>query len=370
MKIVLTRREYITTLDGVNRFIFNLADGLTELGHDVHVVSYSFRDTNRSMLMPYVKKVFDSEADIRLDTLSKKTESENFPKIVLSWFRKGSKMINDLGADTVIMNGVVPLATGASKIAVNHGVFVGSFPKASHIKKLVYLNIVKHLYRNVDVPVCVGVPLSLELESLMDIDFKVVPLPLKLHLFSANPLEKREPLVLHIGTRPGKNVEISIRSIKKLSQKYGLRVKLCVVGSRNAYCEQLMQKYKNMAPDNLEWAFNIPSSAVRDLLSRAKALILPSKYEALSYVTLEAFASGLPVVGSSALPRQVLKDGYNGFRLSSMNPEDYVEKLAILLNKDDVWREMSESALKSAERYSHIKIAGEYQNIAENAIRK
>jgi len=35
MKIALIRREYITHLDGVNRFIALLAEGLKRLGHEV-----------------------------------------------------------------------------------------------------------------------------------------------------------------------------------------------------------------------------------------------------------------------------------------------------------------------------------------------
>jgi len=34
MRIALIRREYITHLDGVNRFIALLAEGLTKLSHD------------------------------------------------------------------------------------------------------------------------------------------------------------------------------------------------------------------------------------------------------------------------------------------------------------------------------------------------
>jgi hypothetical protein len=35
VKIAITRREYITHLDGVNRFIALLAEGLRRLGHEV-----------------------------------------------------------------------------------------------------------------------------------------------------------------------------------------------------------------------------------------------------------------------------------------------------------------------------------------------
>jgi len=92
-------------------------------------------------------------------------------------------------------------------------------------------------------------------------------------------------------------------------------------------------------------------------------LILPSKYEAFSYVVLEAFGSGLPVVVSDAVPYEVVLDGYNGFRVHNFEPNEYATRLASLLTDDGVWREISRNALKTANDYSHIKIAKDYENI-------
>ena len=39
MKIALTRRTYITHIDGVNRFIALLAEGFAKLGHEPIIVS-------------------------------------------------------------------------------------------------------------------------------------------------------------------------------------------------------------------------------------------------------------------------------------------------------------------------------------------
>ena len=39
MKIALTRRTYITYIDGVNRFIALLAEGFAKLGHEPIIVS-------------------------------------------------------------------------------------------------------------------------------------------------------------------------------------------------------------------------------------------------------------------------------------------------------------------------------------------
>ena len=44
MKVAVIRREYITHLDGINRFIAWLAEGLVKLGHDVFLVSWCYSD--------------------------------------------------------------------------------------------------------------------------------------------------------------------------------------------------------------------------------------------------------------------------------------------------------------------------------------
>jgi glycosyltransferase involved in cell wall biosynthesis len=59
-----------------------------------------------------------------------------------------------------------------------------------------------------------------------------------------------------------------------------------------------------------------------ELLCKAKALILPSSYETLSYVTLEAMACGTPVIVSSAVPEEAVINNFNGIRVNSFNPED------------------------------------------------
>lgn len=43
MRIALIRREYIIHLDGVNKFIAWLAEGLYKLGHELTVLSLCFK---------------------------------------------------------------------------------------------------------------------------------------------------------------------------------------------------------------------------------------------------------------------------------------------------------------------------------------
>jgi hypothetical protein len=59
MKIALTRRGYITQLDGVNRFIAILGEGLKKLGHEVEIFSWCYRDVKGKGLKNGSEKYMD-----------------------------------------------------------------------------------------------------------------------------------------------------------------------------------------------------------------------------------------------------------------------------------------------------------------------
>jgi hypothetical protein len=71
MKIALIRRGHITQLDGINRFIALLAEGLRELGHEVEVFSWCYRDIDRERLEKWFKDIHGLDTAIPIHTLRK-----------------------------------------------------------------------------------------------------------------------------------------------------------------------------------------------------------------------------------------------------------------------------------------------------------
>ncbi|MEM2129443.1 MAG: glycosyltransferase family 4 protein [Candidatus Bathyarchaeia archaeon] len=330
LKIGITRREYLTNLDGVNRFLFTLSDGLRLLGHDVYIISYSFKDGDYSNLASTIKSAFNVEYPPNIHYLTLASQPESWPKIAMAWYYRGSNLIKQLNLDALIINGVVPLKTKAKKIVVNHGIETGIFPKLKGFKRLLYLQSAKYLYKyNADAIVCVSSQLREEVQNLFGVEATFIPLPIKCHLFKA--CSERSNLILHVGTRRRKNVEISIKALKILVETMNIKAHLVILGSRNAYIEQLLNKYAKLIPKYLTFLFDVDIGTVAKYLNRGKVLILPSIYESFSYAVLEAFASGLPVVVSTAIPEEVVKDGVNGFRISGFEPADYAKKVSILL---------------------------------------
>jgi glycosyltransferase involved in cell wall biosynthesis len=251
-------------------------------------------------------------------------------------------MLREGKFDVAVVNGVVPLRF-RPKVAVNHGITL----KAGKP----YLYVVKQLYKRYDKVICVSRRLGKEVRSVLGVDCEVVPLPMKLKLYTPRSINEREDIVIHIGTRPVKNPHISIETVRLLRRR-GFTAKLIVIGASS----------ERSKDGSVEYRYGLREKEKNELLCEAKALILPSSYEALPYVTLEAMACGTPVIVSSAVPEEVVINNFNGIRVNSFNPEDYANALENLLTDEGLWLKLSRNALEFVKQFNHIEIAKRYVN--------
>jgi len=116
----------------------------------------------------------------------------------------------------------------------------------------------------------------------------------------------------------------------------------------------------------VEFRNGITENEKLELLCRAKALILPSSYEALPYVTLETMACGRPGVVSSAVPKEVVIDSYNGLRAHRPDPRDYAAALERLLTDQELWLKLSRNGREFIKQFNYIEIANKYINLIKN----
>ena len=348
MKIALIRREYITHLDGVNRFIALLADGLIKLGHEPIIASWCWYDTQREILPKWFREIHGLDVEIPIYTLNgSPCSGDPWLRIAWDWLTEGSKLLKKEGADAAVINGVAPLRF-SPKVAVNHGI------DTLRVIRL-YLHAARLLYRTYDATICVSNKLKEEVERKLGISCAVIPLPLKLETYRPAKPEDRDDLVVHIGTRPVKNPQISIEAIKSLRRR-GLPIKLVIVGAPTTVPKE----------DGIEERFGVSEKEKLNLLCRAKALILPSSYETFSYVALEAMACGTPPVVSTAVPEEVVINGYNGLRVHTLDPRDYAAALERLLTDQELWLKLSRNGREFVKQFNYIEIANKYINLIKN----
>lgn len=109
---------------------------------------------------------------------------------------------------------------------------------------------------------------------------------------------------------------------------------------------------------------------VRDMESQyrsAAMVVMTSHMEGLPMVLLEAKSYRLPLVSFDIMtgPREIIQDGVNGFLVAPSDVEDLADKLARLMDSDDLRYQMSENTAFDIERFSGTKILEEWEKLLE-----
>jgi len=85
---------------------------------------------------------------------------------------------------------------------------------------------------------------------------------------------------------------------------------------------------------NVKWLGRKSRAETADLMQQANVFVLPSYFEGLALVQIEALASGLPVIGTyESGASDLVDDGINGFIVPKGNP-DFLANLMTRLNAD------------------------------------
>jgi UDP-glucose:(heptosyl)LPS alpha-1,3-glucosyltransferase len=132
--------------------------------------------------------------------------------------------------------------------------------------------------------------------------------------------------------------------------------KFVILGSGNVVA---MRAHATKLGAESQVIFPGPSRAPHDWYGASDALLFPSRYEAFSLVTLEAAASGLPIVAHAINgTEELVRDDENGWLVPT--GADALREKLVLLRDDPVRRaRMSAAAVASSRRYDWDRIAGE-----------
>ncbi|RMF69750.1 MAG: glycosyltransferase [Calditrichaeota bacterium] len=111
-------------------------------------------------------------------------------------------------------------------------------------------------------------------------------------------------------------------------------------------------------------------SDVKDLLRTFDVFVLPSLYEGLPNVVLEAMATALPVVATSVDGTiELVQDGETGFLVPPEDPNALADKIGLLLSDEALRNEMGRKGRARVEReYSLEKQVSSFQELYEQYV--
>jgi glycogen synthase len=171
----------------------------------------------------------------------------------------------------------------------------------------------------------------------------------------------RRPRVLFVGRlAPQKGVSTLVAAAGLLQDK-SAQVVLVGDGPERKALER--EAGRLGVGDRLHFVGFLAHDRVPAVMSHADLLVLPSLYEELGTVLLEAMQAGLPVVASKTggIP-DVIEDGVNGLLVPPGDPEALARAIDRLLADRDLAHRLSEGAHQRAKDY-------DWEELAERVLR-
>lgn len=165
---------------------------------------------------------------------------------------------------------------------------------------------------------------------------------------------------------PLKGVDILLKAAAHLLRERGLRV--AIVGG-DSTGERETARLRSLAAalgvsERVDFLGPIAHERLPLFYNAADVCVVPSYYESFGLVALEALACGTPVVASSVGGLNVtVHDGETGYLVPSHDPNDFADRLALLLGDESRRRAFGHSARKAVSAYAWSNVADSIESI-------
>ena len=369
MKIAYFVRQY-TAPGGTERILAEKANYLVRQGHEVHIIVCIHEDQE-----PFFN--FDKRIQIYklgIDHKELKYRSE--------YLEKAQKIVDNIKPDISISNGIdlskyiYLLKDNSIKILEEH---FCKFKRKTKLAKcsenvlgryLGYLYATKkrRLVTKYDKYVVLTQEDREQWFELNDKQIAVVENMISIPVLNTQP-DYSQKKILGVGRLTGqKGWDYLLESWGILSKKYpDWTIVICGEGSQRA---KLEKRAKELGVSNSFVLKGVTSDIQNEMLD-SSIYVLPSRYEGLPLVLLEAMSVGLPPVAFTCKcgPRDVIKDGQDGFLVPRFNVELFAEKLEALIKDEDLRKKVGQEAQKSVQRFSPDKIMAKWGELFRDLVK-
>lgn len=178
---------------------------------------------------------------------------------------------------------------------------------------------------------------------------------------SQNPRVK----LLFIGRLiPRKGFQRVIQALPKVRAlaKRLFEIEVVGTGAAREELDGLAEELK--VSDLIRYAGTIPYDQLEKAYQSADVFVLTSLSEGMPSVILEAMGCGLPVVASNVGGNnEIVKEGENGYLIEGEDIETLAQKLAALINDEDLRTRLGQRSREMALQYDWKEIMGKYNEL-------
>jgi 1,2-diacylglycerol 3-alpha-glucosyltransferase len=174
---------------------------------------------------------------------------------------------------------------------------------------------------------------------------------------------KEIPILLYVGRLDKeKNLDMVLRSLSISLRQTTMQLVIAGSGAEKERLTQLAQELRIL--DKVIFTGFVPDADLPNLYAIAHAFIIAGTAELQSIVTMEAMASGLPVlaVNAVALP-ELVKDGENGFLFEYGDIVTLAEKMTLLFSNNSLREKMSAKSLEYIAEHAIEKSIAKFERL-------
>ena len=153
---------------------------------------------------------------------------------------------------------------------------------------------------------------------------------------NATPTSNKPPRVLFLGRLDyEKHIHNLLKAVAKLPAELGIQVEIVGNGGERDSLKALAAELG--IADQVEFKGHISEEELPKAYERATVFAMPSIAELQSIATMEAMASGRPVVAANAMALpHLVHNGDNGYLFEPDDVDDFADKLSRVLTADQV----------------------------------
>ncbi|MFN4026769.1 MAG: glycosyltransferase family 4 protein [Flavobacterium sp.] len=354
---------------GIGTSIYNLAKGLTELGHEVSVIIYG-QKTDEVVVKD--KLTFYKVKNRKLKGFSRFLTQKKLQKLLNTLVKENQLDLVEAPDWTGITAAVKPNCPVVIRLN-------GSDTYFCHLdqRPVKFLNRIQEqlALRNADGLLSVSRYTAEVTQQLFGIkrQFEIIPNSIDLGKFQKDEKIAEQPnTILYFGTLIRKKGLLELPLIFNEVVKQNPEAKLILIGrdasdviSGNASTWHLMKPlFSKEAGKNVTYLGSVPYAEMTQHINAATVCVFPTFAEALPVSWIEAMAMQKAIVASSiGWAPEVIDDAANGFLVHPQSHQLYADKIVALLNDASLRTEFGLKARQKVSQKFSIEVVAK-QSVA------
>ncbi|UCC99613.1 MAG: glycosyltransferase [Phycisphaerales bacterium] len=184
-----------------------------------------------------------------------------------------------------------------------------------------------------------------------------------LYLKRSFDIPDSKPVLLYVGRLDKeKRIDLILRALPDILRVTGVHLVLAGTGREKGKLEELTEKLGIQKA--VTFTGFVPDKDLQNIYRIADLFVTAGTAELQSIVTMEAMASGLPVVAANAMALpELVHDGENGYLFSNGNSQMLAEKVIAILSDQTMRTQMSRKSLEIIKDHDINKTIEKYEAI-------